>query len=59
MGENIFPYKIIKEIEGGVKDDESFETGWYMGVNLYTIFNGSKFVIAYNKYNNFLNENAE
>lgn len=59
MGENIFPYKIIKEIEGGVKDDESFETGWYMGVNLYTIFNGSKFGIAYNKYNNFPNEKAE
>lgn len=59
MGENIFPYKIIKEIESGVKDDESFATGWYMGVNLYTIFNGSKFGIEYNKYNNFLNENAE
>lgn len=59
MGEYIFPYKIIKEIESGVKDDESFETGWYMGVNLYTIFNGSKFGIAYNKYNNFPNEKAE
>jgi len=58
MGENIFPYKIIKEIESGVKDDESLETGWYMGVNLYIIFDGSKFGVAYNKYNDFPNKKA-
>lgn len=47
--ENSFPYNIIKGEEVGIKDEESTETEFYMGVNLYTISNGSKLGLAYDK----------
>lgn len=46
---NTFPYKIIKKEEAVIKDEESFETDWYMGVNLFVVSDGSKFGVAYNK----------
>ena len=49
MKNNSVPFKIIKTDNVGIREETSFETEWYMNVNLFIISDGFKFGVAYNK----------
>lgn len=47
--ENTFPYKKIKAIHAGIRQEDETEYDWNIGVFLYVVSDGEKLGVVYNK----------